>query len=71
MHPELFGAIVCQAPLLDMNRYTKLLAGASWMSEYGDPDEPDDWAYISELLTLPEREEGQEVPAHPLQHLDP
>jgi len=39
---ELFGAAVCQVPLLDMKRYNKLLAGASWMGEYGDPD-TDDW----------------------------
>lgn len=44
--PELFGAIVCQVPLLDMKRYSHLLAGASWMAEYGDPDDPDDWAFI-------------------------
>jgi prolyl oligopeptidase len=44
--PELFGAIVCQVPLLDMSRYHKLLAGASWMAEWGDPDEPDDWAFL-------------------------
>ena len=46
MRPDLFGAIVCQSPLLDMHRYHKLLAGASWMSEYGDPDDPKDWAFI-------------------------
>ena len=45
--PELFGAVVCQQPLLDMKRYHKLLAGASWMGEYGNPDDPDDWSYIS------------------------
>ena len=45
--PDLFGAIVSQAPLLDMHRYHKLLAGASWMGEYGDPDKSDEWAYIS------------------------
>ena len=44
--PELFGAVVCQVPLLDMRRYNKLLAGASWMDEYGDPDKPEEWAYI-------------------------
>jgi prolyl oligopeptidase len=44
--PELFGAIVCQVPLLDMRRYHKLLAGASWMGEYGDPDKPEEWSYI-------------------------
>jgi prolyl oligopeptidase len=45
--PELFSAVVCQVPLLDMKRYHKLLAGASWMAEYGDPDNPADWAFIS------------------------
>jgi prolyl oligopeptidase len=45
--PELFGAAVAQVPLLDMKRYSKLLAGASWMAEYGDPDVPDQWTYIA------------------------
>jgi prolyl oligopeptidase len=36
--PDLFNAVVCQVPLLDMLRYHKLLAGASWVDEYGDPD---------------------------------
>ena len=45
--PELFKAVVCQVPLLDMRRYNKLLAGASWMGEYGNPDDPAEWEYIS------------------------
>lgn len=45
--PELFGAVVCQVPLLDMRRFHRLLAGASWMAEYGNPDREEDWAYIS------------------------
>jgi prolyl oligopeptidase len=45
--PELFNAVVCQVPLLDMRRYHKLLAGASWMAEYGNPDDPAEWAFIS------------------------
>ena len=45
--PDLFGAIHCGSPLLDMKRFNHLLAGASWMDEYGDPDKPDEWAYIS------------------------
>ena len=45
--PDLFNAVVCQVPLLDMRRYHTLLAGASWMAEYGNPDQPDEWAYIS------------------------
>lgn len=44
--PDLYNAVVCQSPLLDMKRYNKLLAGASWMSEYGNPDKPEDWSYI-------------------------
>jgi prolyl oligopeptidase len=46
MRPDLFGAIVCQSPLLDMRRYHLLLAGASWMEEYGNPDDPQQWSYI-------------------------
>jgi prolyl oligopeptidase len=44
--PELFNAVLCECPLLDMKRYNKLLAGASWMDEYGNPDIPEEWAYI-------------------------
>lgn len=44
--PDLYNAVVCQVPLLDMKRYTKLLAGASWAAEYGDPDNPEMWQYI-------------------------
>ena len=44
-YPQLFGAVVIQVPLLDMKRYSHLLAGASWMAEYGDPD-TSDWDYI-------------------------
>jgi prolyl oligopeptidase len=46
-YPEKFGALVCDVPLLDMRRYHLLLAGASWVAEYGDPDNPDDWEFIS------------------------
>ena len=47
-YPELFGALVCQVPLLDMRRFHLLLAGASWVAEYGDPDNPDDWEFIAD-----------------------
>jgi prolyl oligopeptidase len=46
-YPELFGALVCSVPLLDMRRFHLLLAGASWVAEYGDPDDPDDWEFIA------------------------
>ncbi|MBY4109479.1 S9 family peptidase [Rhodococcus fascians] len=47
-YPELFGALVCQVPLLDMKRYHLLLAGASWVAEYGNPDDPAEWEFISQ-----------------------
>ncbi len=48
-YPDRFGALFCTIPLIDMRRYTKLLAGASWMAEYGDPDKPEDWEYLSQM----------------------
>lgn len=45
-YPQLVGGVVIQVPLLDMRRYHRLLAGASWMAEYGDPDKPQDWAFL-------------------------
>ncbi len=61
--PELYGAVICGVPLLDMQRYHKLLAGASWMAEYGDPDDPEQWAYISRYSPYQNLEEGVEYPA--------
>lgn len=46
--PDLYNAVMCLVPLLDMKRYNKLLAGASWMGEYGDPDIPEEWDFIKE-----------------------
>lgn len=46
--PDLYAAIDCGVPLFDMKRYHKLLAGASWMAEFGDPDDPDHWKFLSE-----------------------
>jgi len=40
--PELFGAVVCDVPILDMIRYPKIGAGPAWIGEYGDPEKPDD-----------------------------
>jgi prolyl oligopeptidase len=45
-YPERFGALFCTIPLVDMRRYNKLLAGASWVAEYGDPDKAEDWAFL-------------------------
>jgi prolyl oligopeptidase len=48
-YPERFGALFCTIPLIDMRRYAKLHAGASWIAEYGDPDDPADWAFLKEI----------------------
>ena len=61
-YPELFGAIDCAVPLLDMQRYTKLTAGASWISEYGDPDQPDDWAFLQEISAYHHVEASRHYP---------
>jgi len=61
-HPELFGAVVCQVPLLDMRRYSHLLAGASWMAEYGDPDDPQQWEYIRRYSPYQNLRGGQAYP---------
>ena len=60
--PELFGAVVCQVPLLDMRRYHKLLAGASWMAEYGNPDLPEEWAWISQYSPYQNLRPGMTLP---------
>jgi len=60
--PDLYNAIVCQVPLLDMQRYNKLLAGASWMSEFGNPDVPEEWAYIKKYSPYHNLKEGVDYP---------
>jgi prolyl oligopeptidase len=60
--PDLFGAVHCGSPLLDMRRYNKLLAGASWMDEYGDPDKPEDWAYIQKYSPYQNARAGRQYP---------
>jgi prolyl oligopeptidase len=44
--PDLYSAAIIGSPLFDMKRYSQLLAGASWIDEYGDPDKPADWAFL-------------------------
>lgn len=61
-YPELFGALVCQVPLLDMKRYHLLLAGASWMAEYGDPDDPAEWEFISQYSPYQRLRAGLAMP---------
>lgn len=61
--PDLYGAVICGVPLLDMKRYNKLLAGASWMGEFGNPDIPEQWAYIKEYSPYQNLEKDTDYPA--------
>ncbi|SDA21632.1 prolyl oligopeptidase [Methylobacterium sp. UNC378MF] len=61
-YPERFGALACTIPLIDMRRYTKLLAGASWIGEYGDPDDPQDWAFLAGISAYHAAEAGRPYP---------
>ncbi|MGA8787553.1 MAG: prolyl oligopeptidase family serine peptidase [Paenarthrobacter sp.] len=61
-YPELFGAVSCGVPLLDMRRYTKLSAGYSWIAEYGDPDVPAQWEFIRTFSPYHLLHDGVEYP---------
>ncbi|MBY6240633.1 prolyl oligopeptidase family protein [Methylosinus sp. Sm6] len=61
-HPEKFGALFCTIPLVDMRRYHKLLAGSSWMAEYGDPDRAEDWAFLQQISAYHVAEAGRPYP---------
>ncbi len=62
LRPDLWGAVVCQVPLLDMRRYHMLLAGASWMGEYGNPDDPKQWAFIEGFSPYHQLKPGVKYP---------
>jgi len=61
-HPELYSAVIAGSPLEDMKRYSHLLAGASWMDEYGDPDKPADWAFMSKYSPYQNVRKGVKYP---------
>jgi prolyl oligopeptidase len=61
-YPERFGALLCTIPLIDMRRYSKLLAGASWIAEYGDPDKPEEWAWLQTYSAYHQAEPGKPYP---------
>ena len=61
--PDLWGAVVCQVPLLDMFRYNRLLAGASWMAEYGNPEVPEEWDYLKRYSAYHNIDEEATFPA--------
>jgi prolyl oligopeptidase len=61
--PDLYSAVIAGSPLLDMKRYSHLLAGASWVDEYGDPDRPEDWAFLSRYSPYQNLKRGVHYPA--------
>jgi prolyl oligopeptidase len=61
-YPERFGALFCTIPLIDMRRYTKLLAGTSWIAEYGDPDKPEEWEWLKTYSAYHNAKPGQPYP---------
>jgi prolyl oligopeptidase len=61
-YPERFGALFCTIPLIDMRRYAKLLAGASWIAEYGDPSVPEDWSFMQHFSAYHATEPGRDYP---------
>ena len=62
MRPDLFGAVVAHVPLFDMRRYHRLHSGASWMAEYGDPEDPGDWAFLRTFSPYHNVEPGAAYP---------
>jgi prolyl oligopeptidase len=61
-YPERFGALFCTIPLIDMRRYTLLLAGASWIAEYGDPQRAEDWQFLGPISAYHTAEPGKPYP---------
>ena len=61
--PDLYSAVISGSPLHDMKRYSKLLAGASWVAEYGDPDKVEDWAFLSKYSPYQQLKAGVKYPA--------
>ncbi len=61
-HPELYSAVIAGSPLEDMKRYSHLLAGASWMDEYGNPDVPADWAFMKKYSPYQNIRKGVDYP---------
>jgi len=62
-HPDLYSAVISGSPLHDMKRYSHLLAGASWVDEYGDPDKPADWDFMSKYSPYQNVQSGVRYPA--------
>jgi prolyl oligopeptidase len=61
--PELFKAVDCSVPLLDMLRFHKFLMARYWISEYGNPENPEDFEYIYKYSPYHHVETGVAYPA--------
>jgi prolyl oligopeptidase len=61
-YPERFGALFCTIPLIDMRRYAKLHAGASWIAEYGNPENPSDWEFLKQISAYHNAAPGRQYP---------
>jgi prolyl oligopeptidase len=61
-NPGLWSAAVIESPLIDMLRYHKLSAGASWVGEYGNPDDPADRAFIAAYSAYQNLKPGVDYP---------
>jgi prolyl oligopeptidase len=61
-YPDYFAALFCTIPLIDMRRYVKLHAGASWIAEYGDPEDPADWAFLRKISAYHNAAPGRDYP---------
>jgi prolyl oligopeptidase len=61
-YPERFGALLCAVPVIDMRRSKKLLVGNVGIDEYGDPDKPEDWAFLSEISAYHVAAPGKSYP---------
>lgn len=60
--PDLFGAVICRVPVIDMLRYHKFTIGHYWISEYGDPDDPEHFAFLYAYSPLHNVKEGESYP---------
>jgi prolyl oligopeptidase len=61
--PDLFGAVICNYPLLDMVRYQKFLVARYWVSEYGSSDDPEQFKYIYAYSPYHHVKAGTKYPA--------
>lgn len=62
-HPELFGAAVAEVGVLDMLRFHKFTIGWAWTSDFGDPDDPEQYRWLRSYSPLHNLRRGECYPA--------